>query len=98
MAWRPVILSNETSVRHFKAARYAMKFLGVRSNDFYKAWRADEPIKGWHISDDMGAAKRKYIDIQKPFQPQAYMEPPPRYAEIFTRKPFSATGIWKEEE
>lgn len=95
MRLRPMKATKGAIVKRFQTMRDVCQFLDVRPNVIYSAIKSGKPIKGWVVDDDDGGDEkqtRPWLGLDW----QARKEPPPRYAEIFTRKPFSAVKKWEE--
>lgn len=78
----------------FDTVTAAAKHIGVTKAAVCNALRRGRKCKGWEVS-----RKREYSEAQKyEFRPPTRaFDPPIKYKELFTRKPFSATGIWEKK-
>lgn len=85
----PVVLEKDGKAMHFRSIMDAAEHIGVKRSQVSTALRKERKIAGYTVTKD----------TQKPsflFAP-SNKDDTHRVKELFTRKPFSATGMWKED-
>lgn len=82
------------TIKHFQTMSEAAFHIGVSRGAISKALKEERDIEGWTVVREGG---ERYTEAQV-FRLYKTQGETTKVKEIFTRKPFEATGIWRKRD
>lgn len=89
----PVKASKGKTVLYFHSMNEAELHFDISKSQLTRAMASEKKIDGWLFMRCSQADEQA-----KSFLFHGIADEKPRYKEIFTRKPFEATGIWRKSD
>lgn len=86
-----IVAINNKAVRHFKTVWECAEFLKTTEEKVMDAIENHKHISGWFMTEDKRDKSPMIFGART-------MADGARYNPIFTRKPYSSTGIWRRFE